>query len=209
MKKLLSILLCGVVVIGCAACTNKQVHEGHEYVDLGLPSGTLWATCNVGATAPEQTGDYFAWGETETKTEFIPENYTYKEYPAVLPLTVDAANTNWGGDWRMPTTTEQDELRCECTWTWINLNGMLGYEVKGKNGNSIFLPAAGCYEGANLKDASAEKAHGYYWSSCIFADFPTIGLASGVYFYSTNYNFTYNGARYFGLLVRPVYSPKK
>jgi hypothetical protein len=90
--------------------------NGHEYVDLGLPSGTLWATCNVGANSPEEYGDFFAWGEVEPKEEYTNENYTYTETSNVLPLSADAANANWGEAWRMPTRNEQDELRIYCSW---------------------------------------------------------------------------------------------
>ncbi len=136
--------------------------SGHEYVDLGLPSGLKWATCNVGATAPEAYGDYYAWGETAPKTIYNWSTYkwcngsydTQTKYctsssygtvdnKTVLDLADDAARANWGGAWRMPTDEEWTELRENCTWTWTNLNGKNGYEVKGANGNSIFLPAAG------------------------------------------------------------------
>lgn len=113
----------------------------YGYVDLGLPSGLLWATCNIGAEKPEDYGDYFAWGmvEPEGKREGDLENVTSNH----LELINDAARYNWGGKWRIPSDTEINELIDECEWTWTTLNGIVGYEVKGPNGNTIFLPAAG------------------------------------------------------------------
>lgn len=119
--------------------------ERHEYVDLGL--SVKWATCNVGASRPEEYGDYFAWGETKPKSEYDESTYSkysWKAYPITLPLSDDAARANWGGSWRMPTMAEQDELRKKCKWKWTTQNGVNGYKVTSKkNGNSIFLPAAG------------------------------------------------------------------
>ena len=137
-------------------------HNGHEYVDLGLPSGLKWATCNVGATNPEEYGDYFAWGEIKPKQRYVDDNYTYNSNTRTLPLSADAANVNWGGKWRMPTKAEYDELRNHCTWEWTTLNGIEGYKViSKKNGNSIFLPAAG----RRYDSLYAAGLFGYYWSS--------------------------------------------
>ena len=160
---------------------NKMMHNGHEYVDLGLPSGTLWATCNVGATKPEEYGDYFAWGETQpketynwstykwcrgssdTQTKYCTDSYYGTvDNKTTLDLSDDAARANWGGSWRMPTTEEQQELINNCTWTWTTQNGVNGYKVTSKsNGNSIFLPAAGCRDDSSLNDAGS---YGDYWS---------------------------------------------
>ncbi len=159
--------------------------EGKGYVDLGLPSGIKWATCNVGANSPEEYGDYFAWGETAPKTTYNWSNYKYcngtfdtitkyctnSSYGTVdgkttLELTDDAARVNWGGEWRMPTHVEVYELKNtnNCTWEWTTQNGVNGYRVTSKiNGNSIFLPAAG-YRGNSI-NSSYRDSHGYYWSS--------------------------------------------
>ena len=195
MKKstfLLAALLCG------AWCATAQTTEkGHEYVDLGLPSGLKWATCNVGATTPEKYGKLFAWGETEPRTIYDGNTYkwgtaTYdEEYEwwdletltkyntssdygtvdnkTVLELADDAARANWGGAWRMPTDAEWQELIDNCTGTWTTLNGTNGYEVKGANGNSIFLPAAGYRSDDDLLNAGY---YGYYWSSSLYAGSP-------------------------------------
>ena len=201
---------------------GKLDANGYEYVDLGLPSGTLWATMNVGATSPEDYGDYFAWGETQPKEEYNWSTYkwcegsddtmtkycTDSEYGTVdnktiLELSDDAANANWGGSWRMPTKEDYDELRTECTWTWTTQNGVDGYKVTSKTyGNSIFLPAAGYRYDSDLHDAGS---YGFDWSSsritecsmdCSFA-------AYGLGFYS-DYVDWFDGERYYGVSVRPV-----
>ena len=149
--------------------------NGHSWVDLGLPSGKKWATCNVGASSPEGYGDYFAWGETSTK-----ETYDYDNCPTYglsiselqsqgyidgegnLTPQYDAATANWGGDWRMPTKAEYHELLNNCTWEWTTQNSVNGYKVTGPSGASIFLPSAGSREGSSLYDAGSR---GNYWSS--------------------------------------------
>ena len=189
----------------------------HAYVDLGLPSGLLWATCNVGADKPEDYGDYFAWGETETKITYNWSTYkwcngsyynltkycTESEYGTVDNKTVldpedDAAHVNWGGGWRMPTREEMKELLDNCTWTWTTQGGKSGYRVTGSNGSSIFLPAAGYYNGGSLSNAGS---YGYYWSSSLYTDYP--GSAYGLYF-NSGIVYMYNGSRDYGLSVRPV-----
>ena len=146
-----------------------------ESVDLGLPSRTQWATCNVGAEVPEEYGDYFAWGETTPKTSYDSDNYfdtddggsTFKKYNKDGGLTKlesadDAATANWGGDWVMPTKEQLDELTQYCTITWTQQNGVIGFLVTGSNGNSIFLPAA-AYRSFNYP-ISGNDRFGYYWS---------------------------------------------
>lgn len=178
--------------------------NGHEYVDLGLPSGLLWATCNVGATAPEAYGNYYAWGDVKTKSSYTSSNYsTYN-----LEITdisgnaqYDAATANWGGDWRMPTKDEVNELRNNCTWTWTTQNSVNGYNVEGPNGNSIFLPAAGYYSYQSFKDAGTR---GFYWTSSDYInDFGIDNNAVSLTINSTSYN---NGGndRGNGRSVRPV-----
>lgn len=156
-------------------------NNGHEYVDLGLSSGTLWATMNVGATSPEDYGDYFAWGETEGDTEKTAWDWnTYKwcyvtgehltkycsssKYGVIdnkteLELEDDVAQQNWGGDWRIPSEQQIKELNSSCAFLWTTQNGINGYKVTSlKNGNSIFLPAAGWNK--YLSRGSAAR----YWS---------------------------------------------
>ncbi len=198
--------------------------SGHAYVDLGLPSGTLWATCNVGATNPEDYGDYFAWGETSTKSTYNWSTYKYcngsydsltkyctssssrtVDNKTVLEASDDAARVHWGGVWRMPTKAEQQELLNECTWSWTTLNGVEGYRIKGKNANSIFLPAAGERNDTSLNDAGS---YGDYWSSSLHEVYPY--RVHFLFFSSTSHNCTYfsSSYRYFGKSVRPVCSSR-
>ena len=127
-------------------------YVGHDYVDLGLPSGLKWATCNVGASSPEEYGGYYAWGETTTKSSYDESNSLTSgksvselwlagiiDDSGNLTMQYDAARANWGGSWRMPTKTECQELKDRCVWNWTSQNGHTGYKVVGPNGNSIFL----------------------------------------------------------------------
>ena len=224
MKKIFLAITIAVISLFFFAACEKQgeeagKHKGHEYVDLGLPSGLKWATCNVGANAPEDYGYYFAWGETQPKENYDWSTYKYgtnydqltkycydsdhgkdgfTDNKTVLDPEDDAAHVNWGGSWRMPNEVEQDELRNNCSWTWTTQNGVNGYKVTGPNGNSIFLPAASCMHGGTLDGAGA---YGYYWSSSLYADNPY--FAYRVHFVSDSVNkFFY--FRYGGLPVRPV-----
>ena len=192
---------------------NKQypkIINGHEYVDLGLPSGLKWATCNVGANKPEDYGDYFAWGEKMTKetyTEYNCPTYGlskselqsqgYVDSEGNITSQYDTARAKWGGKWRMPTKAELQELLDKCTWTWMSQNGIDGCKVTGPNGNSIFLPAPGYRYRSSLYRAGDE---GYYWSSS-----PRVNSygAYSLYFGSDGriMNYYY---RYYGRSVRPV-----
>ena len=175
--------------------------NGYAAVDLGL--SVRWATCNIGADSPEDYGDYFAWGETETKDEYTSSNsVTYEEEMDDIAgdADYDAATANWGGSWRMPISDELEELVDNCTWTWTTLNDVNGYLVTGSNGNSIFLPAAG-YRRTSLRYASS---FGYYWSSTP-ESILTNHFAYSLNFYSSNHNVDNNDCyRYYGLPVRPV-----
>ena len=195
--------------------------NGYEWVGLGLPSGTKWATCNVGATAPEAYGDYYAWGETTTKSTYEWSTYkwcdgsydTQTKYctsssygtvdnKTVLELADDAARANWGGAWRMPTDAEWTELRTNCTWTWTddyNGTGVAGRIVTSKtNGNHIFLPAAG-YRGDDVLYGAG--SYGRYWSSSVGADNPN---NAWYMFFRSDGVFRGNYTRCYGLSVRPV-----
>ena len=198
----------------------------HAYVDLGLPSGLLWATCNVGADAPEDYGDYFAWGETQPKdiyswstyqhsnggtswqnpnlTKYCTNSsYGYNGFTDNLTTLLpedDAATANWGSDWRMPTQTEWQELLNNTTVTWTQQNGVYGRLFTASNGNSLFLPAAGARSNSSLYGAGS---HGDYWSSSLNTDYPS--RAWDFYFSSGNYYMSYDN-RYCGQSVRPVRS---
>ena len=188
--------------------------NGHGYVDLGLPSGTKWATCNVGATKPEEYGDDFAWGETEPKTTYDWSTYkwcngsestltkycdwasygkdSFTDDKTVLEPEDDAAAVNWGGAWRMPTNAECQELIDNCTWTWTsnyNGTGVAGQIVTSKtNGNHIFLPSGGYV--------------GVYWSSSLLATYPN--RAWLVYCDTDDVFMDACVCRCYGLSVRPV-----
>ena len=196
---------------------SKNNINGHEYVDLGLPSGLKWATCNVGAKSPEEYGGYYAWGETEEKSSYNWSTYkwcngsynTMTKYctdryegtvdnKTVLDPEDDVAHVKWGGSWRMPTKAEQDELRNKCSWTWTAQNGVNGYRVTGPNGNSIFLPAVGWRGGTVFY----HTANGHYWSSSLSNISDNARL---LYFYDDSYlNELNNSLRYYGFSVRPV-----
>ncbi len=152
----------------------------HAYVDLGLPSGLLWATCNVGADNPEDYGDYFAWGETQPKDTYNWSTYQYYDGSNVTKYTGsdglttllpedDAATANWGSDWRMPTKEEWQELCNNTTHTWTTQNGVNGRLFTASNGNSLFLPAAGCRGDSSLYGAGS---HCSYWSSSLITGSP-------------------------------------
>ena len=192
-----------------------------EAVDLGL--SIKWANMNVGAISPEDYGDYFAWGETEPKTDYSWSTYkfelgtdkngpfskyvtnsSYGSYGTVDNKTVldpedDAAQVNWGGSWRMPTIDEWRELRDNCTRTWTTEDGVNGSKLTGPNGKSIFLPAAGDRDGTYLYFAGS---YGNYWSSSLYPYDPDgarlVSFGSGIVFSLSSY-------RYYGLPVRPVY----
>ena len=182
--------------------TSKNEIHGHDYVDLGL--SVKWATMNVGAFSPEDYGDYYAWGETSPKSSYDEGNSkTYKnssyKHDIGGDISTDAARANWGGSWRMPTAEEFRELIDNCKWTWTTLNGKAGYKVVSKkNGNSIFLPAAGYRNGTSLNFAGE---FGYYWSSTPDEDFSS--YAYDLYFDSSYHGVGYR-SRGDGRTVRPV-----
>lgn len=196
----------------------------HTYVDLGLPSGLLWATCNIGANTPEDYGDYFAWGETTPKDYYDWSTYQYAngtswedpqltkycnnssygyngftdDLTTLLPED-DAATANCGDGWRMPTRAEWQELLDNTTKTWTTLNGVNGRLFTATNGNSLFLPAAGYRDYSSLYGAGSS---GYYWSSSLDTDYPY----SAWLFYFSGYYGMYDSDRNYGRSVRPVRS---
>ena len=174
--------------------------NGYDWVDLGL--SVKWATCNVGANKPEDYGNYYAWGETSTKTEYTKDNSkTYGKSMGDIKgnSNYDAARANWGGSWRMPTDEEMQELIDKCTWTWTTQNGVKGCNVKGPSGNSIFLPAAGHRYGSWLHNAGSG---GLYWSSTP-DDFGYDDRAYGLGFGSGDQGMD-SELRLYGKSVRPV-----
>ena len=188
---------------------RKNGDDCFKTVDLGLPSGLLWATCNVGATSPEQAGLYFAWGET---TGFTAEQVTggerkfnynsskVRNITGNLTAEQDAAHACMGGKWRMPTKVEFDELidNCDVKWTddYIGI-GVAGMLLTSKvNGNSIFFPSAGHCGGSSV---SCVGLLGHYWS----ASWGSSGNALSLYF-NDGSTYVLNDRRYFGLSVRGV-----
>lgn len=206
---------------------DPELYGIHAYVNLGLPSGTLWATMNVGATSPEDYGDYFAWGETTGynagKTDFSWSTYKYckgsdkkltkycynssygnngfTDSKTELDPADDAAYVNWGSEWRTPTKEQFDELiNSSYTKTeWVQQNGVYGRKITSlRNGNSIFLPAAGCRNGTSLCSAGL---YCYYWMRTLAKSDP--GAAYFLYF-SSGSVYTSFFSRCSGRSVRPV-----
>ena len=193
---------------------STGIANGHDWVDLGLPSGLKWATCNVGANSPEDYGKYYAWGETITKSEYNVDNCPtfglsisqlqtqgYIDSEGNLTAQYDAARANWGGTWRMPTKAEQEELLNNCSWTWTTRNGVNGYNVEGPNGNSIFLPAAGYRDGSSL---SYGGIYGFYWSSTPYDDSSYVNYAYSLHFNDGFEAVDWDYNRTYGLTVRPI-----
>lgn len=177
-----------------------------EWVDLGLPSGLLWAKANLGATRPESYGLYFSWGNTEGHPAGAGYNFSQAVYdttPAAaitdnLSLSQDAARANLGAPWRMPAAAEFQELFDNCTNVWTTLNGVNGRLLTSNvNGNTLFLPAAGNYNGTSL---DARGSDGDYWSST----YSTSQTARNLGFNSSNVGPQNNGIRYYGFTVRAV-----
>ena len=200
---------------------GNGTYNGHAYVDLGLPSGLLWATCNVGANNPHDYGDYFAWGETQPKDNYNWSTYRYCDYgqltkycsnsnygyngftdnlTTLLPED-DAATANWGDGWRMPTADQWRELRDNTTTSWVTLNGVAGRLFTALNGNSLFLPAAGYRSNSDLYNAGIR---GYYWSSSLYTDDP---YRAWRFYFNSDYCGMPDGYdRHCGRSVRPVRS---
>ena len=209
------------------SCTNPDDPPAliHEYVDLGLPSGTLWATCNVGADTPEDFGEYFAWGETSVKEIYAWKNYRYgrlfnERYElnkyctdscyglngfvdglVFLEPNDDVVQTEWGTDWRMPTREEWEELLLNTASTWTTQNSVDGWLFTASNGNSLFLPAAGYYW-----DSELNAGLGLYWSSLINKEFPD--RSWGIHFNSYQCHICGSSDRNRGQTVRAVRSTR-
>lgn len=190
-------------------------HNGRELVDLGLPSGALWSTYNLGASSPEGYGCYYSWGETNGSCEgksafgmdYYPVDVTEQIEPGEhLDRDHDAVSKKWGGEWRMPTLSELKELinKNYTTCEWTSVNGVNGYRitsiVRGFEGKSIFLPAAGKYDGKYLRYVG-EK--GDYWSSTLYGDHDVANNVGYVYFDSSHISW-WEEVPYYGLPIRPV-----
>ena len=188
--------------VPCKVDEARGEINGHEYVDLGLPSGLKWATCNVGASYFGDNGDYYAWGELVTKGDYDTESCRAngKEMGDITGNpNYDVARKKWGATWRLPKETEFKELIDNCKWKWVSQGNCNGYKLTSKtNGNSIFLPAAGWRHDTQL---SGRGECGNYWSST-----PYDNLADRAYhlaFYK-GYRIIDRNYRINGRSVRPV-----
>ena len=203
--------------------TFEPIHliNGHNFIDLGLPSGLLWAETNIGAETAADDGNYYAWGETAVKSDYSWDTYKYgtsasditkynsTDGKTFLEIADDAACVNWGSSCRMPTQEDFSELTNSdnCTWTWTSMENSSGDSIKGykvtskKNGNSIFLPASGFRYGTKL---SSHGAHGWYWSGTLHTSYDYYA-----YYFYFNYGryANQNYYRYYGCTVRPVAEP--
>ena len=176
--------------------------NGHGYVDLGLPSGTKWATCNIGASSPEILGEYYAWGETSTKTEYNEDNRkTHRDDNIGGNPDYDAATANWGIRWRLLTNTEFEELIKCCSYKLTIYKDIHGCKIIGPNGKSIFLPAAGFYKGSKLCNSSNNKFwEGGYWATAS----PTSHTMEYHFYFDCQYIDVFWPDSQYGRSVRPV-----
>ena len=226
-KTLILTCLAALTIAMLSSCNNKNAKTGDaenntneaEWVDLGLPSGLLWAKCNLGATAPEKFGDYYAWGETMPKHEYSMatysyydqdgENYALNKYNTqeseglvdsltVLEAADDAATALLGDGARIPTDAEWQELLDNTTAKWTTQNGVQGYLLTAANGNNLFLPAAGWMDG----DSHLSKNTSNYWSSSLETLLPN--NAHILNFGSTGLRVS-NYERFHGSPIRPVH----
>lgn len=224
MNKTLVFLLYSLIFLDSAFAADSTSCPA-EYVDLGLPSGTLWATCNLGADKPEDAGDFYAWGETQTKEHYTLKYYRWystetRKYTAyctdsiygivdsatVLRCEDDAASVILGDEWRIPTREEMEELLDECEWRWVSdyytgVTGKLG--TSKRNGNTIFLPASGRLYG----NKKGYGDGGLYQTSSLDKDV-------SLYVWYFSFNSTREGLvnvlpRYFGTSIRPVKVSKR
>ena len=176
-------------------------------VDLGL--SVMWASKNVGTENPERSGGYYAWGETQEKTCYDENSYEHQVKTFYLYIGTDisgteydVAHTTMGGNWRMPTIKEYNELIDKCSWTWTTRNGIAGYKVTGKNGNFIFLPATGIKEDYSTYFAGRS---GFYWSSSYDKDYQPRSKAQNLGFGKSDYKTSgYTCDRFCGQNVRAV-----
>lgn len=201
---------------------SETFEEYHDYVDLGLPSGILWATCNVGAINPEDYGSYFAWGETQTKTTYTCDTYKhangdynkltkycskanygdngFTDNLTTLQAGDDAATAKWGSGWRTPSKAQWEELKNNTNHQWMTKNGVNGLLFTSKkNGQTLFLPAAGFRWDNELYDAGS---FGLYQSRSLYTVTPDYAWHAD--FGSDGCDMSSSGRRDYGFSVRPV-----
>ena len=230
LTKTTAALILSVALLCAAGCkkhnSGNGSYNGHDYIDLGLPSGTMWATCNVGADSPEAYGDYFAWGETTPKDNYNWSTYKYSkgDYNQLtkycsqsdfgfnsftddlktLQPSDDAATTNWGEGWCIPTHKHWVELLSKCSHTWTTRNGVNGCLFTARNGNSIFLPAASSRQD---DDSRIVGDDGCYWSNTLNKTYPD-GVKGFRFTLSIDDYDIYDLSREAGLPVRAVCSSR-
>ncbi|MBP5318264.1 MAG: hypothetical protein J6Y77_02550 [Paludibacteraceae bacterium] len=169
MKKLVFVAAVASLSVLFTGCEFGSIPEfgaqgsenGRDWTDLDLPSGTLWATCNLGAASPDAAGDYLPGLGDDKRAD---NDYVYELSQSdedVLPLDDDIAAERWGGKWRTPTADQMKELLMHCTFSWLSKDGYKGYVVTGKNGNRIFLPAAGVLSDGQVQNPGRV---GQYWT---------------------------------------------
>lgn len=208
---------CGGGARSSASDSASSGPSADEAVDLGL--SVNWAPYNVGATVPEEAGDYFAWGEIETKDEYTAETYKWFEEDyqlakyntdaslgkcdnkVILDPEDDAVHEKWGSSWRMPTQNEIEELINSCTWEWATQNGVNGCKVTGKNGKSIFLPAAGTRMEADTLD---KGTFGFLWTKTLDSDYNNGSQYASAFSYNSYGTGIQALERQMGLPVRAV-----
>ena len=171
-------------------------YNGHEYVDLGLPSGTKWATMNVGASSPTDYGNYYQYGKGADDYSVTSGQSKYSGTENPLALSADTANQVWGGQWHMPTLTQVNELFNETTCSLTTVNGIYGAKLTAQNDNYIFIPAAGRYDGNVLGNVGK---HVYVWTSTPRENYTAYNL-----YVSDSYQRAYDNLRIFGFSVRAV-----
>ena len=230
LTKTTAVLILSIAILCAAGCkkhnSGNGSYNGHDYIDLGLPSGTMWATCNVGADTPEDHGDYFAWGETTPKTTYNWSTYIFSkgDYNQLtkycgqsdfgfngftdnlksLLASDDAATANWGEGWCTPTYNQWVELLRKCSHTWITINGVNGCLFTSRNGNSIFLPAASSRRDGDSRNAGDD---GCYWSSTLNKTYPD-GVKGFRFTLSIDDYDIYDLSREAGMPVRAVCSSR-
>ena len=224
-----AILLTVAATTSCSTRSSQKQNDtdisinGHKFVDLELPSGTLWAETNVGAKKATDRGDFYAWGETTPKVDYSWDTYLWghdfdnvtkynaQDKQTALSDKDDVASSQWGAPCRIPTFKEFKELAdtANCSWAWTETvvakgDTVKGYSIKSKrNGNQIFLPAAGAHNG---KEYYSYGENGVYWTSSL--DNGKSGNANTLYFYFANFSF-YRNDRSIGCSIRPVVTRKQ
>lgn len=192
---------------------KKCPDENHPHkIDLGLPSGTLWACCNVDASKPEDYGGFYAWGETSVKSTYSTDNYKYKYYGSDVYIDIgdnicgtkyDVAHVKWGDSWQMPTKDQIKELLDNCEFEWTTVNGLGGCIFNSKsNGENIFIPAAGYHLSFNSSGPNNVGEAGYYWSGTRIDKISNVAYCLLFYSGVTDVHADFHG--FVGCSVRPV-----